>query len=325
MGIIGAAVLLATGALIYKSIEAGRTEDVIASQQRQKDARVKQRELEDRISATNKRAQAIEEDNKRLVTVLQNAQAAKGTTAAATTAREAVEARFKHGQQMLRTGQLDAALTEFLWCYDEGMPGIASYNGIRNNMLPNLIGQIAKTYPPALAALRERRDKAEQRMFDTPDDRTGAMNVAALNTALGEPARNLELFDRLPAQDPQRQMLLFRIFDQLVEARRYSDVVRTLSPAQMAAQFDGSTQQRIVLPPTMSDSDRARFAQMQREGLVKTTARNIEVLAGAGDLENAQVLAGKLLSYDNSDQTKALLRKHADRAGHPELFAPLPK
>jgi hypothetical protein len=59
----------------------------------------------------------------------------------------------------------------------------------------------------------------------------------------------------------------------------------------------------------------------QTRYIVSTATKNIEVLAGAGDLEHARDLAAKLLSFDGSDETKALLKQHVERAGHPELAA----
>jgi hypothetical protein len=44
------------------------------------------------------------------------------------------------------------------------------------------------------------------------------------------------------------------------------------------------------------------------------------VLAGAGDLAHAKTLAQRLLAYDGSDQTKAVLQNSLTRAGHPELL-----
>jgi hypothetical protein len=37
-------------------------------------------------------------------------------------------------------------------------------------------------------------------------------------------------------------------------------------------------------------------------------------------LADARALADKILNYDNSDETKAILQSHAVRAGHADLF-----
>jgi hypothetical protein len=53
---------------------------------------------------------------------------------------------------------------------------------------------------------------------------------------------------------------------------------------------------------------------------VASTAKRIEALAGAGFTDQARDLGQKLLEVDGSAETKALLNKHAARAGKPGLF-----
>ncbi len=44
------------------------------------------------------------------------------------------------------------------------------------------------------------------------------------------------------------------------------------------------------------------------------------MLAGAGDLTHARTLAERLLAYDNSPETTALLSQHLTRAGQVDLL-----
>ncbi len=48
----------------------------------------------------------------------------------------------------------------------------------------------------------------------------------------------------------------------------------------------------------------------------------IEALAGAGDLANARKLAERVLAYDATEATRALIQQRIERAGQPELLAP---
>ncbi len=57
-----------------------------------------------------------------------------------------------------------------------------------------------------------------------------------------------------------------------------------------------------------------------RDLVIAGTAKNIEVLAGSGDLANARTLVQRLLAFDNSESTRALVQKHAARAGQPGLL-----
>jgi hypothetical protein len=58
---------------------------------------------------------------------------------------------------------------------------------------------------------------------------------------------------------------------------------------------------------------------------VQAAAKDVETLAGAGDLTHARMLAARILAQDNSGGTTTLLQAHAIRAGHPELLAPPPQ
>jgi hypothetical protein len=54
--------------------------------------------------------------------------------------------------------------------------------------------------------------------------------------------------------------------------------------------------------------------------VVKTNAENIEILAGAGQLDNARTLADRLLAFDNSEDARRAIQQHLNRAGQPGLL-----
>ena len=47
-----------------------------------------------------------------------------------------------------------------------------------------------------------------------------------------------------------------------------------------------------------------------------------ETRAGAGELVNASDLIERVLVVDNSPETVATIKRHLERAGHPDLFQP---
>jgi bacterioferritin (cytochrome b1) len=57
-----------------------------------------------------------------------------------------------------------------------------------------------------------------------------------------------------------------------------------------------------------------------RKFAVTTGATNVEVLAGAGEVEKARELAQRILLLDGSPGAQSLLRQHLDRAGRPEIL-----
>ena len=228
-----------------------------------------------------------------------------------------VESRYKNAQELARSGDSAAALKEFLWCFDEGMPRVSSYAGVRTSFLLSSIAKLGEEYPAALVALRERRDKASQRMLNGENDSEAAMDFAALNRTLKDDQNTLAVFDQLPAEDRRRQTLASAAYNQLVEAQRYGDALLGKPYATISANFEMLATER-PLPANIANPEKIR--KSQRDYLINSTAKNVEVLAGSGDLGHARTLAQRLLAYDSSPETKALLLQHATRAGQAGLL-----
>lgn len=178
------------------------------------------------------------------------------------------------------------------------------------------MAKLGQVYPEALAAMRERRDSAERSAVGSTYDMDSALDFAALNRALGDDSRTLALYDGLPADDPRRNALNGPAFEPLMTVRRYGDAAVAKPYRQMETQFDRTA--KASSPEGISKRD--EVMKSNREYAVNMAANNIEVLAGAGDLENARKLAEKLLAYDGSEQTKALLKVRLLRAGQAGLM-----
>ncbi len=86
----------------------------------------------------------------------------------------------------------------------------------------------------------------------------------------------------------------------------------------MSSMFE-MTSARITGSASAAMPERARTAG--RSYAISSAAQNIEVLAGAGDLAHARELAGRLLAFDGSEATRALLQKHLERAGRADLLS----
>jgi len=225
-----------------------------------------------------------------------------------------VEARYKLARELAQAGNAAEALAEFLWCFDEGMVKESSYSGVRVSFLLSEIERLGRNHPPALAALRERRDAAQQRMLADEQDRTAASDFSALNRTLKDDARTLEVFDLLPARDPRRAAMGYTLFKLLLQQQRYADALAVNPYKRMATQYDRYA-------AMAAEPAEARFADAQRRLVVTTACEAIETLAGAGDLDHARELGARLLALDPSPATRTAVRERVIRAGHPELFA----
>ncbi len=239
-------------------------------------------------------------------------------SAAPAASKEAVQARYDLASTLAQKGQHAEALAEYLWCYDVGMPGVPAYTGVRNSFLIGAIAQLGRKHPPALAALRERRDAAERAMMADAAARGAQVDFASLNGALEENKRTLEVFDKLEAKDPRREGLLVRVYDLLIKAKRYGDAAKARPRARMEQEFDRNVAQIERMATTPSAAGRPEpFVGY----VIQATVKNVEVLAGSGQIEAARALGEKLLGkMQAAPEVKKQLHAAMVRAGQPELF-----
>ena len=138
--------------------------------------------------------------------------------------------RQQLGDELARQGKHAEALEQYLWCFDHGNEHGMGYFGVRLSFLLSSIAQLGQKYPPALTALRERRDRTVAAVLEGKADTLTALDISALNRELHEPERTLELYDQLgrdktKGNAPLRTMLFNQVLDALIAAQRYQDVV----------------------------------------------------------------------------------------------------
>lgn len=240
-------------------------------------------------------------------------QRARDAVTNASNEHDRVQARYRLGDELARSGHPDAALAEYLWCFDEGMVRVSSFTGVRVSFLLGSWGRLAATYPPAKTALIERRDRAQAAFL--AGDASRALDLAALNDALGDTDANLEILNNLPTSDPRRGPFAQRLFSKLLAARRYADLVGDLTGGKMQRQWQ-NMQQLAKRPGQRNPMQAEAENKFARHWL----AARIEVLAGAGQIAEAQTWTKTALEFENSAAMKSLLREHLTHAGHPELM-----
>jgi hypothetical protein len=306
--------------------EVARTERAIHNQER--DLHLS----ESRLSKARDELTATDSDNQRLIDAI-----SAGAIPTAVVplqpqlTHENIAARFKRGQAREAAGDLAGALADYLWCYDIGYRG---GDPLRR------IAALAKKFAAAEQALLARRELAEQSILSDPDDVETMNDVVALNQHLGDNARTLAIYDRLPrgaVRGEQHSRAMLEVF---LSTRRYADAAQVLpyellkqglersvkmdemrgvraNAQQRAMAAEGSTPAQQQMQAVAIE--RARRAQ--RVATITETAVGIEILAGAGDVPHAEELVRGLLAYDGTEETRTLLEKHLSRAGHPEILA----
>lgn len=287
------------------------------SQLHEKELAVSMHNLEAQLAAEKKRAEESDHDNERLLLAITEAQRtpneAEDLSNSLQPTHDRVTARYRRAEDLARSGQYQDALREYLWCYDTGMKQLTSFTAARETALLISIARLGKTYQPALDALIERRDEAKVRFETSATDSEAIIDYSTINRALGQTDKTFEVYNAMPPNDPRRQPLASRLRDELQDAHRYPEVIDALPYPVMSASFDITTAYSSKYP----DPDGSQLRVFLNE-----TSRNIEALAGAGDLLHAQQLMTKLLAFNRSPETRESLQKALMRAGHPELLTP---
>jgi hypothetical protein len=222
-----------------------------------------------------------------------------------------VQARYDHARELARQGKNVKALAEYLWCFDDGMRKSRQFADLRLNSLLSSVAKLGQNYPPALQALRQRRDAAKTHVLENTNDTSSLVDMVALNHQLGEAAANMAFYDQLPAESRARALLGRYVFDQLIEAHRYPEAAAAQPFDQFKRMFDPTIKHFEAHP----ERKRAMSHYIAQSG-----GRELEALAGAGDLAHARELLQILLKADGSQATLSVLRDHLERAGHGELL-----
>lgn len=282
-----------------------------------------QRELEvtrQALAEAKRRADAADEDNAHLLGAIEETKRQGGGLAApkagaAPLTRAQVLQRYEKAKSLVKSGQYAEALAEYLWCYDAGMTGL-NFVGLRTESLPRELAELGRSYPPALRALRERRDRAAAALKEDWSDQEALYAFLGTAQAVAEPAAWLELLQQAPAGSRARDRILRGgAYEVLVAGGRYADAVAAKPFAEMAKDFDSGLA-FVNTEYTAPENAVRRAEELKR--IMGESAANFEVLLGAGDVKHANELAAKALAFDDSPSMRAMLREHAARAGHPE-------
>jgi thioredoxin 1 len=216
---------------------------------------------------------------------------------------------MESADQLAQAGRNQEALQQLLWLFDDRMKGAPSFELTRTTSVTGYLGNLIRNYPPARAAVFERRDTAKAQLLADPTAVGSAWELDGLNRALDDVPASMAMFDRLPQTDRRRNVLGERLFYDFVKARRYNDALAGRPYTQMKRAIEAQLRQR---GPSTAPSE-------LWERNLRASTIYVESLAGAGDLPHALELATEILGADSSTVIKVALREHMERAGHPEL------
>jgi thiol-disulfide isomerase/thioredoxin len=228
--------------------------------------------------------------------------------------------RMDYAQALEEKGQYADALKEYLWCLDKGNQHDAIFSGVRLSFLLDDIMQLGSHFPPAIEALKTRRDTARATLEQGAGGTDVAEDFSSYNEYLGQQEQTLEVYDRLKGTHPAlADLLISEIADQLVEKRRYTDLVSAVGDAP--PQVDQALE--IYHETVLRHRSDAGLIDYMKQKTVETCGCYFEALVGAGKYAEADKLRDKLLAIGHEPAAYEALIMHAARAGKPEVIKQL--
>ncbi len=225
--------------------------------------------------------------------------------------------RMTLAEELVKEGKFAQALDHFLWCFDEGAKSTPAFVGVRSSFLLNRLAELGKSYPPAKEALIQRRDAAEVRLKEGSADRMLALDLVRLNSALDEPARTLEMFDKIHVGDPKRAIMVEVAYDELLNARRYEDIFAAVTPESFFGK-ENRNFSSVRDNPLFADNQQMQLSALN--SLIGAGGKAVETLAGVRQTQRAIGLIDQVLQQDSTTETVEDLKRHVRRAENPAVL-----
>lgn len=242
--------------------------------------------------------------------------------------------RSRHADRLAQLGKHKEALEHYLWCFDEGHKANPAFVGVRGSFLLGKISRLGQSYPPAIKALEERRNRAEKTVSDFVDGKhTGSLrlvreasdDLTIINDELEENARTIKLYDRLiecelAGVEEIRRNLFHRIKDDLIAAKRYDDYLRDGDPLR-DLQFDiRMYRDQAHRDDRIPKEAREMLAAHVRDNLAKSAGRYYEVYLGTGRIKQAKTVQQEVLDVLTTEAVFDSLIDGAVRAGRYDVL-----
>jgi thiol-disulfide isomerase/thioredoxin len=225
-------------------------------------------------------------------------------------------ARSEYASDLAQLGKHQEALDEYLWCFDHGLDHVPAYYGVRVSFLLVSIAELGKDYPPALEALKQRRDAAKHAVLTGTASFNQTHDFAALCERLGSNDLILAVFDRLKEKGQSTKLLEQFIMEPLYGAKRYKDMLEIVGPATLVVERSRNEAQTMQESTKgLPDEQRRDVLRVREEYRVKSLLRIYEALLASSRPDDAALIEKEIISINGSPQTFQAMAEHARRAG----------
>jgi hypothetical protein len=231
------------------------------------------------------------------------------------------ERNWAEGRKFAAAGKHKKALECLLFAFDNGRY-VEGWGGVRLSFIPAAIARLGAEYPPALGALRERRDAREQLIRDGLTDYDIVSEWISINRYLGENERMLNLVNEVSPK--LRTQIIQENFDNLLASRQYTlaaEVLNTVGQMFFTWEFHYETGKYFPRRSTHESSLESNRRTLRARGLqvfelalaVKRRAEAAEVarrlLLHCGEAETYIDLINAANNVNSKVAVRQLLKK----------------
>jgi thioredoxin-related protein len=213
---------------------------------------------------------------------------------------------------LLDRTEFEAALEQYLWCWDHGVSADPSFAATRRTFLLKELMRLGRLHPKAADALAERARAAYDKVVTCTAPEADLLDFLLLNHELQQDERTLAAYDALDSGSEGcaalRERLGPLIVDPLIDARRYTEAIERLGDprerlTRMIADFRAESER------LQKENKNEAFVAIDtnRRALRTKAARIYEALLGAKQYDDGGAYAKLLLTYDPSGGTHCAL------------------
>jgi hypothetical protein len=226
--------------------------------------------------------------------------------------------KFDQARALAAKRDYAAALECYLFAFDNSL-AVEGWGGVRLSYIPAEIAELGENYPPALTALKLRRDAREELIRRGERDFNVLSEWNSLNSYLGDFERELallkELEDKGVLDDSLKDKIITSNFERLLSERRYdvlSEYLDNLGYKFLHTIFHRETE---LLFPKRRPRFNESMSDFWKDRIREEGAKVFELALGAKKPLQADEIAKRILLHCCDAETYNRLIAAALRAG----------
>jgi tetratricopeptide (TPR) repeat protein len=216
---------------------------------------------------------------------------------------------LRDAQRLAAQGKYEEALQKHIWYHGHALEDSPSHYGVRLSFALSYWVELGEKYPKAREALEAIRDRDAQKLGNGEGDRDLFNDVQSINEHLEEIGKTVELFKHLHETRPDFAAECYDIAaEDLVAQQEYAICSSYVKDSTEEFQHIVEAYVEVgVLDKAMG------LANFNKREFVHKTALLVEILAGAGRMDEAERVRAQALAVRDDPEMRDALSKAIER------------